>query len=136
VLNSSYYYVCAHPDSEITLHGKNCRRLQQEGQAFLGSFYYYHQAMTVAKGRYAAIKPCQLCSGAQQSGCRQEASAKAVKPKAASARPRACAALPAKASAGTAKKRQKSGECLTPAPVPKAKGYVNRVPRKHLPENL
>ncbi|WP_380180509.1 hypothetical protein [Kalamiella sp. sgz302252] len=98
----------------------------------MGSFYYYHQAMTVAKGRYAAIKPCQLCSGEQQSCFRQEASAKAVKPKAASARPRTCAALPAKA----AKKRQKSGECLTPAPVPKAKGYVNRVPRKHLPENL
>lgn len=63
MIESNYYYACVHPFLGMTVHCKGCKKLQQEGQVFLGSFYEYYHAVAVARRRYSGINRCSECLG-------------------------------------------------------------------------
>ncbi|MBZ6396901.1 MULTISPECIES: hypothetical protein [Pantoea] len=143
MIKSYYYYACIDPFLGITVHCKGCKKLRQEGQIFLGSFYEYHQAAAAAKRRYSDISQCPDCLKGKHSIPGPVVMVEAVKPKARqeaiTVKPRICAAPPltVKPESEPVRMRQKPEARLSPVPVPelRAKSNVHRVPRKHSPGN-
>lgn len=131
---SKFYYACIHPFLGMTVHCKGCKKLQQEGQVFLGSFYEYHQAMAVAKRRYTDINYCSDCLEMKPE----------IEPVVVvvESRTRATPPVTVKTKAEPKTTAAPVRTCNNPdtrrpvrIPELKPKANINRVPRKHAPGN-